>query len=182
MMHADDLIERYVADVARLLPRRQRADVALELRTLLLDELQERAAAAGRAADEAMARELLVGFGRPAEVAARYRPTLAIIDPADSRGFVRAAVAGVTIIWVLGLVNALRRVLVVCFAAVAWIRRRWPHRAAGSPDRQNATRSTASAGRWRLASSSAPSSPGSCWQARSSRRCRPTSPSRRRSC
>ncbi|GAA3794693.1 hypothetical protein GCM10022226_12560 [Sphaerisporangium flaviroseum] len=50
-MNADDLIDSYVSDVARLLPRTQRKDVALELRTLVKEELEERAASAGRAAD-----------------------------------------------------------------------------------------------------------------------------------
>jgi len=54
-MTANDLIEAYVTDVARRLPRAQRNDVAFELRALLREELQARAEGAGRDADPAMA-------------------------------------------------------------------------------------------------------------------------------
>ncbi|GAA1018046.1 hypothetical protein Aple_068780 [Acrocarpospora pleiomorpha] len=165
-MHPDDLITNYVDDVARLLPRGQRRDVAFELRTLLADELAARAADAGRDADEEMARDLVLGFGRPAEVAARYRPALTLIDPADTRRFIRLAVVGVAVIWLLGLVDALVAqpvrsawdvlsvlgawwtgigvpalwwpgLLVVCFALVAWQRRRRPEMPVWKPRRQD---------------------------------------------
>src|SRR5262249_18639896 len=82
-MNANELIESYVTDVAVRLPRKQRNDVAFELRELLTEELQAKAEATGRDADAAMATELLQAFGRPVDVAARYRPTLTVIDPAD---------------------------------------------------------------------------------------------------
>ena len=93
-MGANDVIEMYVDDTVRLLPRRQRDDVAAELRSLLNEELRERAADSGRAADDAMALSLVQGYGRPNEVAARYQPAWSIIDPADSKNFVRAAIIG----------------------------------------------------------------------------------------
>jgi hypothetical protein len=160
-MTTNHLIEAYVTDVARRLPCAQRNDVAFELRALLHEELQARAEAAGREADPAMATELLRGFGRPAEVAARYRPALTIVDPADGRAFLRATVAGLAIIWVLGLLLRLRQplgsapellralgewwggtvipslwwpgLLVVGFGAAAWARRRWPRTAEWTP-------------------------------------------------
>jgi hypothetical protein len=101
---ADDLIEAYVADVALRLPRAQRNDVAYELRALLHEELQAKAEAAGQPLDEAMTLAFLRGFGRPADVAARYRPTLTIIDPSDGRRFLFATVVGLALIWSLGLV------------------------------------------------------------------------------
>ncbi len=70
-MTTNDLIEAHVTDVALRRPRAQRNDVAFELRVPLREELQARAEAAGRDADPALATELLHGFGRPAEVAAR---------------------------------------------------------------------------------------------------------------
>ena len=42
-MNANDLIDSYVADVARLLGRKQRDDVAFELRALLVEELDAKA-------------------------------------------------------------------------------------------------------------------------------------------
>jgi hypothetical protein len=162
-MNANDVIESYVTDVVLQLPRRQRNDVAFELRALLDEELQGRAEAAGRGVDAAMATEFLGAFGRPAEVAARYRPTLTIIDPADGRSFLRATVVGMALIWILGLVGSLRQpiaidsawdllhvaghwwgsavipslwwpgMLVVGYGMAAWVRRRWPQSGAWKP-------------------------------------------------
>lgn len=153
-MNAHELIESYVTDVAVQLPRKQRNDVALELRALLNEELQARADEAGRPADAAMATAFLQSFGRPADVAARYGPALTIIDPADGRSFLRATVVGLALIWSLGLLLRLREpiesgsdlvralglwwggtvipsmwwpgVLVVSFGLASWARRRWP--------------------------------------------------------
>jgi len=160
-VNADQLIEAYVADVAAQLPRRQRNDVAFELHALLTEELSARAAETGRAADADLAMALLRGFGRPAEVAARYRPTLTVIDPADGPAFVRATVIGLAVIWIAGLLVQVRTpiagpgdlltvlgrwwagtvlpsfwwpgVLVAGYAAAAWVRRRWPQTAEWRP-------------------------------------------------
>lgn len=151
-MNANEVIESYVADVAAQLPRKQRNDVAFELRLLLKEELQAKADAAGREADAEMATELARAFGRPADVASRYRPALTIIDPEDGRSFLRATVIGMAAICGLGLLQTLGRpmdstgqvlgavgqwlggtvvgslwwpgVLVVGFAMAAWSRRR----------------------------------------------------------
>lgn len=150
-MNANDVIESYVTDVAVQLPRKQRNDVAFELRALINEELQARAEAAGRDVDAAMATEFLQAFGRPEEVAARYRPTLTIIDPADGHKFLRVTVIGLAVIWCLGLLMRLGQpigsaggalnllgqwwtgtaipslwwpgVLVVWFGVAAWVRR-----------------------------------------------------------
>lgn len=106
---ANELIDTYVADVAVRLPRRQRNDVAFELRALLHEELQAKAEDAGRVVDAAMALEFLRAFGRPAEVAARYRPTLTIVDPADGRTFLVWSVVGLAVIWGFGLLELLQR-------------------------------------------------------------------------
>lgn len=104
-MTPDALIETYVADVVRRLPRRQRADVAFELRSLLHDELAGRAADEDRPADDAMALALLTEFGAPADVADRYRPAgFTIIRPADAPRFARIAFIGVGVQWVLSLI------------------------------------------------------------------------------
>jgi hypothetical protein len=160
-MTTDVLIELYVADVVKQLPRRQRRDVAIELQALLREELADRAEQAGTEPDEAMTLALLTGFGRPAEVAARYRPAPVLIDPGDSRRFITLSVAGLAVIWVLGLASVLSPLptsatgwlealrefwfgvglpaliwpgfLVVCFAGAARARRRWPRLAAWRP-------------------------------------------------
>jgi hypothetical protein len=160
-MNANDVIESYVTDVAVHLPRKQRNDVAFELRALLNEGLQDKAEAAGRGADAAMATEFLQAFGRPEDVAARYRPTPTIIDPADGRSFLRAAVIGLAIIWCLGLLIRLRQpidsggeflralgqwwgatvipslwwpgLLVVGFGVASWARGRWPQTSEWKP-------------------------------------------------
>ena len=93
-MNATEVIEIYIGDTARLLPGSQREDVATELRSLLNEELQVRALESGRPPDESLALSLVRGYGYPNEVAARYQPPWAIIDPADSTNFMRAAIIG----------------------------------------------------------------------------------------
>ncbi|GHJ47538.1 hypothetical protein Cs7R123_48800 [Catellatospora sp. TT07R-123] len=158
-MNADDLIDSYVSDVVAQLPRRQRDDVAAELRSLLHDELAERAAAPGADRD-ALARDLLNGFGHPNEVVLRYRPARPLIDPVDTRRAVRTSVIGVAVIWAVGLARVLwppvpydhwllavrdwwlgaalpalwwPGVVGVCFAGTAWVRRRFADRLAWQP-------------------------------------------------
>jgi len=147
-MTADELIDSYVADVVMLLPRKQRRDVAQELRVLLREEVG--AAASGQASREEAARALLASFGRPADVAARYGSPVTLIDPADTRRFLTLAMAGAVLIPFGALLNelagqaGLRRalgqaierawpgllawlgLLVVGFAVAGWARRRRP--------------------------------------------------------
>ena len=160
-MNANDVIESYVTDVAVQLPRKQRNDVAFELRALINEGLQDKAGAAGRGVDAAMATEFLQAFGHPEEVAARYRPALTIIDPTDGHNFLRVTVIGLAVIWCLGLLMRLGQpigsaggvlnllgqwwtgtaipslwwpgVLVVWFGMAAWVRRRWPQTAVWKP-------------------------------------------------
>jgi hypothetical protein len=160
-MNANEVIHCYVTDVGVQLPRKQRNDVAFELRALINEGLQDKAEASGRAVDEAMATEFLNSFGRPAEVAARYRPTLTIVDPSDGHAFLRATIIGLAVIWTLGLVTRLVQpidsargllsvlgqwwastvipslwwpgLLVVGFAGTAWTRRRWPQNSKWQP-------------------------------------------------
>jgi hypothetical protein len=160
-MTAKDVIDAYVAEVAMQLPRKQRNDVAFELRALLEEGLQDRADEAGRPVDDAMALEFVRAFGRPAEVAARYRPALVIIDPADGHTFMQAALIGLALVWFAGALVAFLSpeahpggllgafgqwwggtvvpslwwpgVLVVYFGLAAWTRRRWPRSQAWTP-------------------------------------------------
>lgn len=94
-MKASDVIESYVADVAAQLPSRQRADVAQELRSLLNDELNAKPHDPS-SPDAALA--LVRDFGRPADVATRYHAPFVLIEPADTRGFLLAAVVGASLI------------------------------------------------------------------------------------
>jgi hypothetical protein len=66
------LVDRYVAEVARRLPRSRRADISRELRSVLLDALDSRV---GPAPSEDDVAALLREFGPPEKVAASYRPS-----------------------------------------------------------------------------------------------------------
>lgn len=149
-MTANELIEAYVDDVVRQLARKQRNDVGVELRALLGEELQTQVEIAGRPADEAMALDLLRRFGRPADVAARYRTTgFALIDPADARSFVWLTAIGMLLVWAVSLFGLFTEggglnhigawwmtyglgafwwpgFLVVNMGIATWIRRRFP--------------------------------------------------------
>jgi hypothetical protein len=146
------MIESYVDDVARRLPRRQRSDVGFELRSLLNEELDAKAKDSGRPADEATTLALLQGFGSPAAVAARYRlDGFTIIEPSQSRVFALWALVGVAVQWALTLPHVfdppsghilsrlgawwtnwgmgafwLPGMMVVVAIIAAWIRHRWP--------------------------------------------------------
>jgi hypothetical protein len=159
-MHTTEVIESYIEDTVRLLPRRQREDVAAELRSLLNEELHARAQESRRPPDASLALALVRAYGRPNEVAARYQPPWAVIDPADSTSFLRAAIIGAGALVLLAAIGtrqpSLREtadnlvnigilvwlgLLVVVFGAKNWIRRRWPATALWQPrDRDRANR------------------------------------------
>ena len=77
-----DLINRYVAEVSRHLPEKTARAIETELRSSLRDAMGAQEAAAGRPADEAMAVDMLLGFGHPEAIAARYRQPRFLIGPA----------------------------------------------------------------------------------------------------
>lgn len=103
-MNPNDVIDAFVADVARRVPGKDRSGIGLELRGLLGEMLADRAHGEGRPADDAMVLALLRDFGTPAEVAARYRPPGPVIIPAEqTRSFALTAVGGVALQWALTL-------------------------------------------------------------------------------
>jgi hypothetical protein len=67
-----NLIDKYIAEVGRHLPSKQRADIEAEIRSTLEDMLDDRKQTSGEA-DEAMVVELLKEYGPPQEVASRYQ-------------------------------------------------------------------------------------------------------------
>ncbi|MBS0334200.1 MAG: hypothetical protein JSS35_15635 [Proteobacteria bacterium] len=76
-----DLIERYLAAIGRHLPARQAADIEGELREELLSRREEREAALGRPLTRQDVEALLLEFGHPLVVAARYRQPQYLIGP-----------------------------------------------------------------------------------------------------
>jgi hypothetical protein len=111
MVDPREVIGIYIADVAERLPLKGRADVARELYSLLTDDLRGRSESARRPADETMARELVTDFGRPDDVAARYRPAgLTIIPPEQSKVFLAATMVGIAMQWAIGIAAAITRI------------------------------------------------------------------------
>lgn len=152
-MKPSEVIESYVHDAARQLPPKKRNDVAMELRSLLTEELHARAEAEGREPDRDMAMAILAGFGRPAETAARYHEMPAIVAPADTHYFLVAAIAGAAVALVASLFEAgddageaflqWLGFLVLVFGGLGvWRRRRpdglhWTPKPVRDPDRVN---------------------------------------------
>jgi hypothetical protein len=67
-----NLIDRYITEVGKHLPRKNRADIEAEIRSTLEDMLEERTQGEGPA-DEAAIMNLLKEYGSPREVAATYK-------------------------------------------------------------------------------------------------------------
>lgn len=67
-----DLIDRYVNEIGRMLPRRQRDEVREEIRSALLDALETRVDGEPNERDQVA---VIKEFGRPRDVAASYRPS-----------------------------------------------------------------------------------------------------------
>ena len=65
------LIDRYLHEVSRYIPPRKRGDILAELRSLLVDTLEDRF---GEDPSESQVEDLLKEFGRPRDVAASYHP------------------------------------------------------------------------------------------------------------
>ncbi|MFT3891283.1 MAG: hypothetical protein QM730_06580 [Anaerolineales bacterium] len=83
-----NLIDKYIAEVGKHLPRKNRADIEAEIRSTLEDMLDERTQGKGAVlsqskdpADEATVMELLKEYGAPREVAATYKPHPYLIGP-----------------------------------------------------------------------------------------------------
>ncbi len=65
------LLDRYIQEVGRHLPRKNRSDIKAELRSSFVDTLEDRF---GQEATEEQTSEVLKEFGQPRDVAASYHP------------------------------------------------------------------------------------------------------------
>ena len=75
-----NLIDKYIAEVGKHLPRKHHVDIEAEIRSTLEDMLEERKQAEGAANDE-MIIELLKEYGAPREVAESYTGPCYLIGP-----------------------------------------------------------------------------------------------------
>ena len=103
-----NLIDRYIHEVGRFIPPRKRGDILTELRSLLVDTLEDRF---GETPSESQVEDLLKEFGSPKDVAASYHPASQyLVGPAlfplfrMVAGIVVAAVLGAqAIAWAIGM-------------------------------------------------------------------------------
>jgi hypothetical protein len=76
-----NLIETYVSEVGRHLPKKTRADLEAEIRSILQDMLDECSQKTGKPVDEEMTIEILRTYGAPEKVAATYLGDRYLIGP-----------------------------------------------------------------------------------------------------
>ncbi len=76
-----NLIDTYVYEVGRRLPRKTRNDIEAEIRSILQDMLEERSQKAGKPVDEEMTLEILKNYGAPDKVAANYLGDRYLVGP-----------------------------------------------------------------------------------------------------
>ena len=76
-----NLLDKYVAEVGKHLPRKTRADIETEIRSILQDMLEDRSEQTGKPVDEALTAEVLKEYGSPAKVAESYRGAQYLIGP-----------------------------------------------------------------------------------------------------
>ena len=74
-----NLFDKYVAEVGKYLPRKNRADIEAEIRSTLEDMLEERKQ--DKAVDDALVMSLLKEYGSPKKVASTYKTTQYLIGP-----------------------------------------------------------------------------------------------------
>jgi hypothetical protein len=74
-----NLLDKYVAEVGKHLPRKNRTDIEAEIRSTLEDMLEERSQ--GQAVGDEMVKSLLKEYGSPKKVASTYKPKQYLIGP-----------------------------------------------------------------------------------------------------
>ncbi len=76
-----NLIDDYVSEVGRRLPRKTHTDIEAEIRSILQDMLEERSQKNGKPVDEEMTLGVLKEYGAPEKVAATYLGDRYLIGP-----------------------------------------------------------------------------------------------------
>jgi hypothetical protein len=75
------LVDQYVTEVGKTLPRKTHSDIEAEIRSLIDDMLEDRSKQVGRAPDEDMMVEVLKELGSPEKMAASYQGEKYLIGP-----------------------------------------------------------------------------------------------------
>lgn len=101
-MDTNEMIDRYVNEVGQHLPRKTRADIEMELRSLLLDTLEEQS---NGEPTPKIAAEVLREFGHPEEIAAQYHADEYLIGPKLFPTYKVIVTITLTVIGVLHLIG-----------------------------------------------------------------------------
>jgi hypothetical protein len=76
-----NLIDTYVSEIGQRLPRKTRADIEAEIRSILQDMLEDRSQKTGKPVDEEITLEVLKTYGAPDKVAANYLGDRYLVGP-----------------------------------------------------------------------------------------------------
>ena len=76
-----NLIDNYVSEIGKRLPRNSRVDIEAEISSALQDILDERSKTSGKPVDDELTFEVLKEYGSPEKVAASYMPERSLIGP-----------------------------------------------------------------------------------------------------
>ena len=100
-----NLIDTYVSEVGRRLPKKTRADIEAEIRSILQDMLEERSQKTGKPVDDEMTFEVLKAYGAPDKVAATYLGERYLIGPRLYPIFMMVLRITLTVIGVLAAIG-----------------------------------------------------------------------------
>ena len=98
-----NLIDKYIAEVGKHLPRKQRADIEAEIRSTLEDMLEERKQTSPE--NEAQVIELLKEYGEPRKVAESYVSPRYLIGPRMYPRMVLVAKIVLTVLFMILLMS-----------------------------------------------------------------------------
>jgi hypothetical protein len=100
-----DLMELYVSEVGRRLPKKTRADIEAEIRSALQDLLDERSRAAGKPVNDEMVLAVLKEYGDPEKVASSYVGDRYLIGPKLYPTFIKVLFAVLPLTVILSLIG-----------------------------------------------------------------------------
>jgi len=100
-----NLIDIYITEVGKHLPKKSRADIQEEIRSALQDMLDDRSQQSGKPVDEELTIEVLKEYGSPEKVAASYLPERYLIGPRLFPAFLKTIQIVAPIIGILALIG-----------------------------------------------------------------------------
>lgn len=100
-----NLIDVYISEIGRQLPRKNRSDIEIEIRSILQDMLEERSQKNGKPVDDDLILEVLQEYGSPEKVAASYQGERYLIGPKLYPAYLQVIKVVLPIIGVLSLIG-----------------------------------------------------------------------------